>query len=483
MAARMHEHNNIGDTTELAIYEDIWAFETFTPEITHYLTGVKLLVYNGPQVVHTDVTVSIRELDLISGFGEDLTSNTFTREELTTDNGVIATIIQSMASLGNGIAIMADRIGHIFRSIDYGVTWTDLGVITGSGYYHPMAYLEGGIAIIGDGAGRIYRSTDYGVTWTDLGVITLDRLSGMTYLEDGIAICADHDNHVYRSTDYGATWVDLGDVTWIPGPRYMYIFAMTYLEDGIVILADDNGHIFRSIDYGLNWADMGAVVSRRVFAMVYVPYMDYRIVYLGSTNGHVYISIDYGVNWLDLGEIAGGIYAMAYLGNGVIILGDTYAHVYRSIDYGANWTDLGVIASSRINSMASLGDGKAILGDYAGRVYYTTDYGATWLDHTGEWKEIRLPRCRVNAGSIYAIILRCPGGDWENAVCWRASQTKCGVEYDGFAGISGDGGESWFIHEEMDFMFEEWGVKGAHHIPWHPTEPNRGKVLSRMGSL
>jgi len=43
---------------------------------------------------------------------------------------------------------------------------------------------------------------------------------------------------------------------------------------------------------------------------------------------------------------------------------------------------------------------------------------------------------------------------------------------DGYPYLSAVGSPVWFI-----------GVRAKRHIPWHPTEPNRGKVLSRMGSL
>jgi len=185
-----------------------------------------------------------------------------------------------MAYLGNGIAILGDHLNHVYRSTDYGATWTDLGVIV-SNEVLSMAYLSNGIAILGDFSGHVYRSVNYGLNWTDLGVISSSEIFSMAYLGNGIAILGDELKHVYRSIDYGATWTDFGEISTDA------ILAMTYLGNGIAILGDNFWHVYRSIDYGATWTDLGEVAS-------------------------------------------GSIQAMAYLGNGIAILGDVAKRVCRS---------------------------------------------------------------------------------------------------------------------------------------------------------
>lgn len=74
-----------------------------------------------------------------------------------------------------------------------------------------MAYLSNGIVILLDEDGRVYRTTDYAVTWADLGVIAPGGITCITYRGNGIAVMDGRNGHIYRSTDYGATWAEYGN--------------------------------------------------------------------------------------------------------------------------------------------------------------------------------------------------------------------------------------------------------------------------------
>ena len=101
------------------------------------------------------------------------------------DLGVIAGPIRAMAYCGNGIVVLGGDDYHVYRSTDYGATWTDLGVITSSDVIYTIIYCGNGIALFGDDASHVWRSTDYGATWTDLGVKASAIINAMAYLGDG----------------------------------------------------------------------------------------------------------------------------------------------------------------------------------------------------------------------------------------------------------------------------------------------------------
>ena len=128
---------------------------------------------------------------------------------------------------------------HIWRSTNYGATWSDLGVIA-SGYVYTIVYCGNGIALLGDDANHVWRSTDYGANWTDLDVQTTSVIYTMAYCGNGIALLGDNANHVYRSTDYGATWSDLGAIA-SDGIR-----SIAYCGNGIALLGDELNHVYRS---------------------------------------------------------------------------------------------------------------------------------------------------------------------------------------------------------------------------------------------
>jgi len=110
-------------------------------------------------------------------------------------------------------------------------------------------------------------------------------------------------------------------------------------------------------------------------------------------------------------------------------------------------------------------------------------------DGDGEWKSISLsPHLQLDAADYpggYGIVLSYPDGTGPKRVFWLSSRTKDGYDYArGYIATSSNSGASWTPDASYDFLFEEWGDPvGARHHPTIPTEPNRGKILSRMGSL
>jgi len=283
-----------------------------------------------------------------------------------TDLGVIsATEAHKLLALGNGIAILADHSGagsRLYRSTDYGATWADLGAImtmaaTGG------VYLGNGIALLGDEAGRIFRSTDYGVIWTDLG----DKGTGgycFINLGFGIAIFANNDKHIFRSLDWGASWTDLGSIT--AGNPY----AGAYLGNGIAIIGDSAKHIFRTTDYGLSWSDLGIITESTIEA---AEYLGNGIAIICTSSNHVWRSSNYGASWTDYGGILNSYGAsITNIGWGSCIVCDGGGHVFRTSDFGLTWTDLGAIASSSIFTSCFLGHGVCLIGDNNGHILRST---------------------------------------------------------------------------------------------------------------
>jgi len=116
----------------------------------------------------------------------------------------------------------------------------------------------------------------------------------------------------------------------------------------------------------------------------------------------------------------------------------------------------------------------------------TFDREELTIDPASEWKGNELPKYRVVKGTTYAIVFRMPDATKDEVVHWWFSED--GDAYPrGSPGVSHDAGATWDMTSgaEFDFLFEEWGdpVVAHRHHPTIPNEPNRGKVLSEMGSL
>jgi len=351
------------------------------------------------------------------------------------DLGIIDTrgYITSILSLGNGIAVTFDWPGGVCRTTDYGRSWTDLGVVVGEQAFQPQVpdYIDFGNGIIISiqyANTHIWRSVDYGATWVDLGVIATGGILCKAYYGSGIVTLGGLDGHIYRSTDYGATWADLGYIT-------NRAYRMYCLENGVGIFQNRVYHMYRSADYGLTWADLGVIFGD------YRPILDWNFgsgVSIVFVYNRIYRSEDYGLTWADLGEVGYGVNMGIYLGNGIIILTSTNRNIFRSTDYGFTWANSGVIFSDRPANVADFGGGTVIVTGEGGHVHRSADYGINWTD----------------LGAI-------------------ASTDMFGIAYLGRSvGILGD--SDGYVYRS---------VLAHRHIPWHPTEPNRGKVLSRMGSL
>jgi len=291
-----------------------------------------------------------------------------------------------LTSCGGGLLLYSNLVtpaplhGHVFRSTDYGVTWTDLGSIIEYGTQTPFPFTESscftncgiGIVLLGATNSRhIYRSTDYGATWTDLGLIIGaggtygNGIFSISYCGGGKVIAGTYDGHVFRSTDYGANWTDLGAKT-----SSMILFTL-YLGQGVAVFTTYDKHIFRSTDYGATWTDLGTLAY---YLKELVNCGNGVVVGVGALdNKHVFRSTDYGLTWTDVGALAlntGGKYSMVYCGNGLLFIGTgagAGSALFKSYDYGVSWIDTGYVDSALI-SLVYCYNGDLLSCDYYGTI-------------------------------------------------------------------------------------------------------------------
>jgi hypothetical protein len=141
--------------------------------------------------------------------------------------------------------LVQNQFGQIYRSTDYGVTWNlvleyfvdpPLGDTLEANFKMSMSYNGQFMTAVSDAvteidnvdyfANYIWRSSDYGATWTRLsyqGEWTNVDVSGTGNYQitaNGVPYVGytpQPDNYIYQSTDYGTTWTPLtvaGDRAW-----------------------------------------------------------------------------------------------------------------------------------------------------------------------------------------------------------------------------------------------------------------------------
>ncbi len=276
---------------------------------------------------------------------------------------VVGIFVDAFTYAGNGVVLAGDDAdGSIYRSTNYGLTWS-AGIPTGGIAVRSLIYVGNGVVLAGDekNGGSIYRSTDYGLTW-DAGTVVNGFVISFTYVGNGVVLAGTSTGYVYRSTDYGLTW-DAG--TSIGGS----IYGLTHVGNGVVLAVNgNNNNIYRSTDYGLTWSagiPTGGGNGRSV------TYAGNGVVLVGTSTGIIRIrrSTDYGLTWSGSSAISpGSIKILAYLGNGIVLTSANDGSIYRSTDYGLTW-DAGTTVGGVIASIIYVGNGVVLAGTSTGYVY------------------------------------------------------------------------------------------------------------------
>jgi len=145
---------------------------------------------------------------------------------------------------------------NLFYSQDGGYSWQPVAAPLNCIDYWDLAFAENGsIWVKGDAS--LWRSDDYGASWTDLAMPSECAYGGGLFVAPGpVLFLWGQDRVAYRfsllrSTDLGVTWEPLSDG--LPAPPYRQFTAMEDGDDGTLLLADILNGVFRSTDQGGSW--------------------------------------------------------------------------------------------------------------------------------------------------------------------------------------------------------------------------------------
>ncbi|HZV13402.1 MAG TPA: hypothetical protein VFA55_09330 [Candidatus Kapabacteria bacterium] len=246
--------------------------------------------------------------------------------------------IDAMAITPNGIAFAgiassSQLYGGLFASSDGGRTWyqTSLGTFSvnaiaidkNSGYIYAGTGYESGV----------FRSSDYGVTWTamdngltDPGTVHPDIWS-LTVDERGDVFAGTASGEVFVSTNFGETWIRTyliatSGITTVTVGSNQYVYA-----------GSEGDSVYGSSDGGASWVLANAGIgdagsSRELWSLI--PGLQGEV-FMGILSGGVYESADYGVDWNNVSTgIVDGFSAMAISSNGYLFAGGTTGYIYVS---------------------------------------------------------------------------------------------------------------------------------------------------------
>lgn len=308
-------------------------------------------------------------------------------------NAMVGTLTATNEAIVNNHSVS----NFVSQELTRGTGFIQQFALNDNGYIDDMIYLGNGIVLAGTEAhAHIFRSTDYGRSWSDLGQ-QFSEVQCNAFATDGngiVLVGTQNDGYVLRSTDYGLTFTNQGSI--VPGQGYFIgSGSLAYIGNGVFLGSPGGsaGHIIRSVNYGASWTDLGANWTQKLVTAF--SYLGNNTIIAGTANAGVsdaYIlrSTDAGITWTNLGvQVAGeqAIYTSANLGNGITIAGTwPNHHVLRSSDYGLTWSDIGTLFSNpgQTNfwtAMTSLGNGIALIGnDFTAQVWRSKDWGMSWTN-------------------------------------------------------------------------------------------------------
>ena len=269
----------------------------------------------------------------------------------------------------------AANAGLVWRSTDYGVTWSALTLASRN--WVSVAVSSTGqyvVTVSSDGStDRLYNSSDYGVTWVGRG------FASNTWVQVAISAsgqyqCGVSSNLAIQSSrDYGVTWNS------ISGTAGVAWTGIAISSSGQYITAVINSNPYVSSDYGVSWLNRDTSRSWNYIAMSSTGQI--QIAGL-TTSGVMYISTDYGVSFTNTGSSPSVIYrSVAISSTGQYRSGVTNSldTIKRSNNYDTGWTSVNPAANYYAIAMSATGQYQTAVSQTSnGLIFISSNFGETW---------------------------------------------------------------------------------------------------------
>jgi photosystem II stability/assembly factor-like uncharacterized protein len=189
----------------------------------------------------------------------------------------------------------------------------------------------------------IFRSVDYGSSWTSVFPDTTWLMGIAINSKDEIFIGTYNETYndgVFRSSDNGQTWIPANNgLVYSEGIR-----TFVFDANGYVYAGSDSGGVFRSMDNGNNWTAVNnGLPEQSIFGLAIDSSGNLfagTIEDLGLTSGGLYRSTDGGQNWQQLtnGLPGSGVSSVVINSQGHIYISTMTDGVYRSLEGGNSWS-------------------------------------------------------------------------------------------------------------------------------------------------
>lgn len=284
----------------------------------------------------------------------------------------------SILSVDDSILLGYDsQAKRLYRSANNGDMW-EIIPIGFDGFIVSLKSM-GNVVFVGTESKGIYRSTDFGVTWTSMnaGISSKYAVNCFASIGDTLFTTVEYGG-VFRSVDAGEHWAAVNTgLQYNNSTNIVSVKSLLFANSQIYAVAEGGYNVFRSIDNGDHWIqeDWG-MICNSIGVLRYIN----NILYAGTKGGGIYRSTDVGRNWSDINSGFPYLHILSLASKGdTLFAGTRYGGIYRSYDKGESWREINIgVKYPQINSIAVNGS-TIFAGTQHQGVLRSDDNGDHWI--------------------------------------------------------------------------------------------------------
>ncbi|MCU7496206.1 MAG: T9SS type A sorting domain-containing protein [Ignavibacteria bacterium] len=336
----------------------------------------------------------------------------------TSDGGETWTPLMGNFSVGlqavtgfNNVLYALGTDNHIFKSTDFGSTWSIFPMKAPSAIY--AIQFKGGKGYALSRYSDVYKNEDgTGKSWNFASSAGVWEGYSMSFIDPSVGFVLKENRHIVKTTDGGKTWVSVLDAVDYNTKNKLGGIAFPDAQTGYAWMSLDDYaqyHVFKTADGGSTWNEILNIPGPSIIDGS-IQFFDASTGIIAGPKGWIIRTTDGGTKWdtVQVSNAPSTLKASAF--QEVCIAGQnawaiSEKAIYFSSDKGASWNyiDHGIKnIDTTFYTVSFRSDGTGYVSCYDGSILKTTDSGKSWqLDESLKGKYHFYSSAFDESGRIY----------------------------------------------------------------------------------